>query len=168
MNVPRLSALQAAKLRAELSGCKNRNTYRRAAALLAAHQGLPVSRIAEFLGVTRQSIYNWITTYGTEQDTIDLQDAPRSGRPPVWSAELDAFVQSALNRSPQSFGYADEQWTTKNLRNHLVFSLQKTVSGETLRRRLRDLGYVWRNRRYVHNGKANGQEKAAFESLIPC
>jgi transposase len=154
-------------VRAELNAGKTRNVYRRAAALLAAHQGLPVTRIAGLLGVTRQSVYNWITAYGAEQEKLDFEDAPRSGRPRVWTEQLDAFVRNTLNCSPQSRGYTDEQWTARNLRDHLEFSLQKRVSGETVRQRLRCMGYVWRNNRYIFFGETVPSQQEGSVSLPP-
>jgi transposase len=60
--------------------------YRRAAALLGVHQGRPVSQVAAVLGVTRQSVYNWVKTYGGVTEGLELEDAPRSGRPRVLGA----------------------------------------------------------------------------------
>jgi transposase len=149
MNPRKLSAAQEACMRAELNGGKSRNVYRRAAALLALNQGWPVRSIAQLLGVARQSIYNWIATYKTGEDPVDLRDAPRSGRPALWTEDLDAVLTEALNRSPRSYGYSVDQWTAKLLQHHLVTSRQKDFSAETVRRRLRQMGYLWKNGRYL-------------------
>ena len=90
-----LSEKQTEKLRAEMTRGKSGNVYRRAAALLAAHQGFPISDIASLLGVTRQTVYNWIETYSPEGRRPDLNDAPRSGRPSLWTKEIDDFVVKA-------------------------------------------------------------------------
>jgi len=144
-----LSERQAEKLRAEMTRGKSSHVYRRAAALLAAHQGFSVSNIASLLGVTRQTVYNWIETYSPEGKRQNLNDAPRSGRPSLWTKENDELVTRALASSPQSLGCAAGQWNAATLRRHLELALGRAVCDETLRRRLRRLGYRWQNGQYV-------------------
>jgi transposase len=145
----KLSAVQEARMRAELTGGKSPKVYRRAAALLAVHQGWPVTSIAQLLGVARQSVYNWIAVYGTADEEIDLTDAPRSGRPALWTEDLDNVLMDAVDHSPSSFGFSVEQWTAGILRDYLAACRQKNFSAETIRRRLRQLGYLWKGARYI-------------------
>jgi transposase len=159
-----LSEKQAEKLRAEMTRGKSSNVYRRAAALLAAHQGFPISNIASLLGVTRQTIYNWIATYSPEGNRLDLNDAPRSGRPSFWTKEIDDLMIHALASSPPSLGCPASQWNAATLRRHLEMALGRAVCDETLRRRLRRLGYYWRNGRYA---KTSGSGPNQFQPVVP-
>jgi transposase len=159
-----LSEKQAEKLRAEMTRGKSSNVYRRAAALLAAHQGFSISNIASLLGVTRQTIYNWIDTYSSEGKRPDLNDAPRSGRPSLWTKETDDLIIHALASSPRSLGCPASQWSTATLRRHLEMALGRAVCDETLRRRLRRLGYHWQNGRYVRSsGSGANQAEPAVQ-----
>jgi len=127
----------------------NVQVYRRAAAVLAVDEGRSVSEVATFLGVTRQSIYNWVATYGHVGHVSDLTDAPRAGRPTIWANQLDCFLKDALNNPPANFGYAESQWNAALLKRCLASRQGKEVSKETLRRQLRRLGYAWKRGRYA-------------------
>jgi len=163
-----LSEGQAEKLRAEMTRVKSSQVYRRAAALLAAHQGFSISNIASLLGVTRQTVYNWIETYSPEGKRLDLSDAPRSGRPSLWTKEIDELVMRALASSPQSLGCPASQWNAATLRHHLELALGRAVCDETLRRRLRRLGYHWQNGRYVRrNDSSLNQPMPVMETPAP-
>jgi len=135
-----LTAEQAAQLQSELRQSASVQVYRRAAALLGAHQGRSVSQMAALLGVTRQSIYNWVKTYGRARGRLNLVDAPRSGRPSVWTPDLDAVLAETLRSPPHEQGCPGGRWTTALLIERLASRAGKRISGGTLRRRLRRLG----------------------------
>ena len=144
-----LSLEQETWLRYELRQQSNAQVYRRAAALLAMHEGHSASAVAGLLGVTRQTVYNWLSCYGRTGETIDLEDAPRSGRPRTWTQEADRVLEQALEKLPENFGYAATHWATPLLQKHLASVLGRQFSQETIRRRLRHLGYSWSDSRYM-------------------
>jgi len=129
-------------LRWQLKHSRNLQVYKRVAALLAVHQGQPVGKIAELLGVTRQCIYNWIAVYGQSERPMDLADAPRSGRPSLWTGPLQSFLQDILRQGPASCGYSASNWTLELLLKHLKLHQDCRLSAETLRKGLQRLGYV--------------------------
>jgi len=144
-----LSNDQKSRLRLELTNTANLRVYRRATALLALHEGLPPGQVANLLGISRQTLYNWIITYGGAGENFELADSPRSGRPTLWTEDLRRFVQETISQSPSQLGYEVAHWTAKALQTHLATSRKTHVSKEALRRYLRILGYVWKNGRYV-------------------
>ena len=123
--------------------------YRRAAALLAVHGGQSVGQVAELLGVTRQSVYNWLVTYAQAKQAIDLADAPRVGRPSLWTKDLEAFLIETLEQKARSDQNESTKWTVALLQKGLASRRGRSVSAETLRRKLRQLGFVRKNGRYV-------------------
>jgi transposase len=147
-----LSEEQAVRLRVELKQSHRSKVYRRAAGLLAASQGTAVSSIASLLGVTRQTVYNWIASYSEDKN---LNDAPRSGRPSLMTEEIDASIVNALATTPETFGYSSSRWSASILRTHVGSLLPHEISDETLRRRLRRIGYSWKGGRYVLQAAAN-------------
>jgi transposase len=153
MKLVQLTAGQEARLQAELRDSESVQVYRRAAALLAAHQGRSAGQVAALLGVTRQTVYNWLNTYAKEERGLDLADAPRSGRPSVWTEELDKLLEATLGQSPSEAGHTALNWTTTLLRKRLASCSSIVISDETLRRRLRQLGYTWKRGRYVLTSK---------------
>ena len=171
MNAVALSFEQQTQLRWELKHTRNLQVYRRAAALLALHGGRSVGEVAELLGVTRQSVYNWAATYGQAGDGVDLADASRTGRPSLWSAEMQSVLEQSLRRRPAPAGRQGERWTIDLLQQQLASQCGRRVSTETLRRKLRKLGYVWKEGNYVLRtdgvtGKnGNGQHPPADETV---
>lgn len=145
----KLSTEQQNQLQSELKSSAGLRAYRRAAALLAVHEGRPISQVAAFLGVTRQTIYNWLLAYVRAGQIFSLADAPRAGRPSVWAEEWDALLEETLQQFPVELCYRSRSWNAPLLQEHLASRLGKRVSKDTLRRNLRRLGYVWKHGRYV-------------------
>lgn len=154
---------ELARLRAELKQSKSSSVYRRATALLAANRGSTISSIASLLGVTRQTVYNWMAAYSGDKRSTNLNDAPRSGRPSLLTEEIDALMVAALASSPETFGYSSSRWSAAILRAHISSQMPHDVSDETLRRRLRRIGYAWKDGRYVRR-----PEPATTASVPSC
>jgi transposase len=144
-----LSLEQQNRLRCQLRQPANAQVYRRAAALLALHQGRSATEVAAVLGVTRQTIYNWLRSRRPGGHELNLEDAPRAGRPTLCTGEMELFLVQALQTSPNEFGHTAAHWTAPLLREHLILSGRPGVSEETIRRTLRRLGYNWTDGRYV-------------------
>jgi transposase len=144
-----LTLEQQSRLRCQLRQPANAHVYRRAAALLALHDGRSASEVAAVLGVTRQTIYNWLSSRGPGEHDLNLEDAPRAGRPSLCTGELERLLAQALQSPPNQFGRAAIHWTAPLLRQHLILLERPGVSEETIRRTLRRLGYNWTDGRYV-------------------
>jgi transposase len=71
------------------------------------------------LGVTRQSIYNWIEAYSQEYNPTVLRDALRSGRPSLWTEDSQSLLRELLTTSPDRLGYFAVNWTVPLLREQL-------------------------------------------------
>jgi transposase len=149
INMISLSSTQKSQLRLELTRTGDWRVYRRATALLALDEGLSPRQVANLFGITRQTVYNWITAYGCEGEDFDLADSPRCGRPTLWTEDLQQFIQQTMCKSPSDFGFGAAHWSAKMLQSHLASARETRVSKEALRRYLRALGYGWVNGRYV-------------------
>jgi transposase len=101
------------------------------------------------LGVSRQSIYNWIGLVHERDDVVALQDAPRSGRPARSGDVFDTLLRTFLMLSPERFGYHATYWSIPLLRDQLRQNLGEEYSASTVRRGLQRLDYVWKRPRYV-------------------
>jgi transposase len=130
-------------LRDEAAARQDVLAFKRAAALLAVCRGRPVKQVAELIGVTRQSIYNWLESYGNGGADRGLADAPRSGRPPRMDNQLLAVIRRALSQGPRDFGYNRTTWSASLLGQHVESVCGCKVSGETIRRHLHKLGFAW-------------------------
>lgn len=155
----KLKSHQRRQLQQTLHDTQNVHLYRRVLAIVESDRGKSVASVAHMLGVSRQSIYNWLDAYNKDQTTQALVDAYRSGRPRLWSDETEALIKALLSCSPERFGYFSNNWTVPLLREQLHQGTDQFLSDETLRRVLRHLGYVWKRSRYVLAADPEGEKK---------
>lgn len=69
------------RLEKQLKETQEVHLYRRTLAVLEVNRGRSVAEVAQMLGVTRQSVHNWIASYARAYDPHALQDELREGRP---------------------------------------------------------------------------------------
>jgi transposase len=118
-------------------------------ALLALDDGQSVAEVAELLGVSRQSIYNWVCAYEQFPRPDALRDRYGVGRPSLWTETLEQLLHHGLGNRPDDLGYVGVNWTVPLLREYLADETGCWLSPDTVRRHLQRLGYVWKRYRYV-------------------
>src|SRR5436190_11314521 len=114
-----LSYWQRRRLRRQLKAAEDARVLRRTLAILEFDRGRSAADIADLLGVTRQSIYNWVTTYARCPDPATLVDGSREGRPHLLTDDDEALLRLLLSCSPQWLGYAATSWTLPLLQEEL-------------------------------------------------
>ncbi len=144
-----LTHWQRLRLQHQLEDSSDAWVYRRTLAVLEYRRGQSISRIAQTLGVTRQSVYNWVEAYTQAHDPSALGDDDRSGRPSLWTEDLRVLLQALLTQTPDQRGYFAVNWTVPLLQEEITHGTGQSLSGDTLRRELDRLGYVWKRGRYV-------------------
>src|SRR4051794_25383317 len=105
MSEMKLAAGKRRRLRDQLRHTSDARQFRRLLAVLECDRGEPVSSVAELLGVSRQSVYNWIERAYRQDRADDFHDAPRAGRPAKASETFDTLLGVLLMLPPQRFGY---------------------------------------------------------------
>jgi transposase len=118
-------------------------------ALLELDRGRCVADVAQALGVTRQSVYNWAYAFGACPAPAALRDQYGGGRPTLWTEKLETLLQSGLGQRPEEVGLRGVNWTVALLQEHLYSRSGQWLSDDTIRRALDRLGYVWKRYRYV-------------------
>jgi transposase len=161
MDRPKLSRWQRLRLQRQLKQTHDARQYRRTLAILEFSRGQSVARIAQLLGVTRQSVYHWIDAYSQTHDPEALLDDERSGRPSLWTEDLRVRLGSWLEQSPDGLGYFAVNWTVPLLQEHLGHYTGQHLSDDTVRRELQRLGYVWKRTRYVLTPDPELEKKTA-------
>ena len=149
MSTVQLNSTQRRKLRIQLRRAEGASYYRRLLAILELDRGTSVAAVAAALGVTRQSIYNWVHSFAACPDPTGLQDQYGAGRPSAWTEELRRLLLASLGQRPDALGYAAVNWTVPLLQEHLSCCGGRLLSDDTIRRELDRLGYVWKRYRYV-------------------
>ena len=157
----KITDLQRYHLRLQLEQACDLRLYRRTLAVLEFDQGRSAADIAQMLGVTRQSVYNWVVTYTRSGATDALADEPREGRPPRWRSQEEAILRALLACSPQELGYVQVSWTVPLLQEALQHRTSRYFADSTIRRALRRLDYVWKRPRYRLEPDPQREKKTA-------
>ena len=97
-------------------------------------------------------------------DPLVLRDAARSGRPTTWTPDLQELLQTLLRESPTQWDYQAVNWTVPLLQQQLATWDGCWLSDETIRRKLHELGYVWKRTRYVLPPDPEEEKKKAHSS----
>ncbi len=90
----------------------------RAKIIWQAAQGETVQDIADILQITEETVRCWITRFNAS-GLAGLQDAPRSGRPPTYTAaDMSEVIATALT-DPLTLGLPFGCWTLDRLAAYL-------------------------------------------------
>jgi transposase len=149
MNELKLTRWQRLQLQRQFQRTDDARVCRRTLAILEYDQGRPIAEIARMMGVTRQSVYNWVDAYAQDHDPRALRDDERSGRPTRWTEQLQTQLQTLMGQAPDPLGYFAVNWTAPLLRAQLERRTGQGLSEDTIRRELDRLGYVWKRSRSV-------------------
>ncbi len=129
-----------------------RGSYRdrlRAKIVLAAAAGLDNAAIAAELGVCTDTARKWRRRFAVGR-LAGLADAPRSGRPPVFTAADRAEVVALACALPAESGVPLSRWSGPDLARELSARCQLAVSASTIRRWLaRDALKPWQHRSWI-------------------
>lgn len=131
---------------------KDVKVLKRAQALLGLSEGLSVRAIAQRLGISRQTIYDWVSSYQNRRNQSfihRLQDRPKPGRSPRKSTIILRELEALLRTSPKAYGFHHAGWTASLLGKALKREHDLDISTKTMRRCLHQAHYVWKRPRYA-------------------
>ena len=121
----------------------------RAAIVLAAAAGQDNAAIARELGVCTNTVRKWRRRFA-EGRLAGLTDAPRSARPPSFTAADRAEVVALACALPAESGVPLSRWSGPDLARELSVRCQLAVSASTIRRWLaRDALKPWQHRSWI-------------------
>jgi transposase len=124
---------------------------RRAQALLWREKGESARSVAERLGVSRRTIFNWGARFHTRQ-AVDipsrLGDGPRNGRPRTAYGIIDPLIDRLIDHDPRTLGYRTTVWTAPLLRHYLEAEQGIKVSRQSVSLALARLRIKWKRPRH--------------------
>jgi len=136
----RLTPAEDAALRRLYLSTDNADMRSRCQMILLSAQGHSASEIARWTFFDQDTVLFWFERY--EAEGLDgLQDRPRSGRPPKMMEPSRDDLQEAVDQDPRQAGQAFSVWTCGDLADYLAQKGHVRVTGETIRRHLRALGF---------------------------
>jgi transposase len=125
--------------------------FRRAQALLDLADGDGPAEVAERVGVTRQTLYNWADRFHDRSGlglAERLADGPRRGRPPTALGVIDPLIERVIDDDPRTWGYHATVWTAPLLQHYLGDVHDLPVSRPSVSRAIDRLGIRWKRPRH--------------------
>lgn len=162
-----LTSWQRQRLRRQLAETRDARLFRRTLAILEFDHGHAAADLARMLGVTRQTIHNWVQAYTQTLDPESLEDEEGRGRHPLLDEDQAHVLEVLLAVSPQELGWPHVSWTIPLLLYALEIATGQRVSDDTLRRALHRLDYVWKRPRYDLEPDPEREKKTPHSQANP-
>src|SRR5579875_216071 len=115
----------------------------RARIIHAASQGQTIPQIAASLHLREATVRKWFKRF-SEQGVAGLEDAPRSGAPPTYTAENRAVVLEVAATAPSTLNQPFHCWSLKRLQVSLKEEKGLSMKQSRIRQLLHAEGLRWR------------------------
>jgi transposase len=152
MGLLTLSLSERRALAKQIHETKDVKVFKRSQAFLWLYEGISVQEISTRLGISRQTMYDWVSSYQHRRHMSlrsRLQDRPKSGRPPRKSPIILRELEILLRESPRQHGYYHAEWTAPLFAKVFKRQHDLTVSTKTIRRCLKQAHDVWKRPGYT-------------------
>lgn len=123
--------------------------YRRLQAVWLVAQGHTVVDVAQLTHAPERSVYRWVEKYLETHSVSALEHREGAGRPEAAKRITRACILRELRRDPLKLGYNTTVWTVALLAHRLSQVYQCPITERTLRRRMKEIGLVWKRPRYI-------------------
>jgi transposase len=148
----------------------DKNHARRANALLLAHEGIKIKRIAALLQTTRTSVRKWLDLF-RHFGEAGLVPNTRGRHKETVTDAVGAKLLELVEQEPTKYGYARTRWTSEMLAEQLREQLAIEIHASTIRRLLPELGVCWTRARptlIIQDPKKALKMKAINKALQDC
>lgn len=162
-----LTEEQRRQLRAQLCSTDDVDIYRRTLALLEVAEGRSPTKVSRSLGVSCSSVYNWLNAFESVPHPDALADHRGHGRSSLWTESLEKILREALQQAPATWGYEAAHWTVPLLQAHLNCHGGILFSDPTIRRKLRQCGYIWAGCGFVLKGSTESERREFPSAVVP-
>ncbi len=119
-----------------------RRQVERARVVWLAHEGKQPREIAVLVGRNRATVYRQLTRFN-QIGLASLGDAPRPGRPRIYTQAVRGQIIALVRTDPQKMGKPYGHWTLHRLQEHLQDELHIGISVAQLARVLTAEGLRW-------------------------
>ena len=137
------------QLTAAMDRVNKASEYRRLQAVWLVAQGHTVAEVAQLIHTPERSVYRWVEKYLKTHSISALAHREGGGRPETATRITKARILRELSRDPLKLGYNTNVWTVALLAHRLSQIHQCQITARTLRRRMKEIGLVWKRPRYV-------------------
>jgi transposase len=141
---------------------------RRIQALLSFFEGKTVAEIVEVLGVSGQTIYNYLNTFILNRlDSLVYKRPP--GRAPKLSKTQKKVLAKLIDRGPQAAGYDCGCWDTTLIQDLILTRFGREYSVHYVAELLKNMGFSYQKARFVsdHLAEVAPRQKQWMEIIWP-
>lgn len=139
----RLTEVTVEQLRRALDDVNGSKPTLRLTAAIAYMNGVSQTELAEWFGVSRRTIYGWLTRLEEKPIAEAVHDDPRPGRPGKLSTAQRSRLETRLQEPPTRAGYDEPAWTPSLVREYLVERFDVAYSRSSCRRLMKEAGLVY-------------------------
>jgi transposase len=134
-------------LQQALEEVENKKPTQRLTAAIAYKKGVTQTELAEWFGVQRRTIYNWLKRLKEEPLEQAVTDAHRSGRSRKIDEDQQNQLREALNEPPIESGYDAPAWTPALFQRYLDDAFDAEYSKPSCRRLMKEAGLSYQKPR---------------------
>jgi transposase len=134
-----LDDITVAELQAALDEVEGKKPTQRLLAAIAYKNGVTQTELAEWHGVQRRTIYNWLKRLDADSLEAAVEDARRPGRPRRLSKKQQNELNSALRETPADAGYDEPEWTPDLVQRFVRERFDVDYSRPSCRRFMREV-----------------------------
>lgn len=135
-----LSDVSGDDLRRLLDDVEDKKPALRLVAAIAYLNGVSQSELADWLGVERKTIYNWLTRLDRQELEDAVRDEDRPGRPRKLTDDQLEALEALLSGPPGSIGDGTPGWTTALVQTVIRERFGVDYSRASCRRLMREAG----------------------------
>ena len=135
-----LAEMSVDDLHAALAEVEGKRPTQRLLAAIAYKNGVTQTELAEWHGVQRRTIYNWLTRLDRGPIAQAVRDDHRPGRPRKLTADQQEHLHQALDGTPTDVGFDAPAWTPGLVRRFVADRFGVEYSMPSCRRLLREAG----------------------------
>lgn len=135
-----LDEISIEELQRALDEVEGKKPTQRLLAAIAYKNGVTQTELAEWYGVQRRTIYNWLKRLETGPLDAAVEDARRPGRPRRLSTEQQDELDRTLHSTPVEAGYDEVEWTPALVQRFLRDAFDVDYSLPSCRRFMNEAG----------------------------
>ena len=137
----------------------------RAMGLRLMHEGKSPKEVAEFLGVSQPTVYDWHHRW--QREGVDgLANRPKPGRPAKATDSYVKQLEEAVEQDPQALGYSFSIWTAERLRLHLKTKTGIELKPTQFRALLKENDFVYRRPKHDLGNLQDEKARQAAEEWL--
>ena len=160
-----LTAPQKENLQKALRQSDSPHFRERILMLLLMNDGKTYQEISEFLGCAYRSVAYWCV-HGDPNNVETLKDGREKGNHRKATVAYVELLMAVIEKDPKEIGYEFGRWSANRLATYLAQETGIKLSGEQVRRILRQKKYVYLWAKYSLESKQNPTKREAFKEKL--